>query len=186
MWYWIFLLNGKDEARQVSSPASFIFIDENVGSLFVCLDQRPVFIFTYLDGRIISEDTDLCVIFLLFLCTVSQGKRPDSGNDGRTKRREKKVGRDELIRSRRRSLTLEGGGGLGCWKEQCLWPVLRRWWSLPGLGGALVETAVQMGALGEAGLWVHDGHPRDSLPTQARLWKSKETYFGFSEPCGPR
>ena len=25
------------------------------------------------------------------------------------------------------SLTLEGGGGLGCWKEQCLWPVLHRW-----------------------------------------------------------
>ena len=67
-------LNGKDEARQVSSPAFFILSMEILEAYLICLDQRPVFIFTYLDGRIISEDTDLCVIFLLFLCIVSQGK----------------------------------------------------------------------------------------------------------------
>lgn len=67
-------LNGKDEARQVSSPASFILLMKMLEAYLIYLDQRPVFIFTYLDGRIISEDTDLYVIFLLFLCTVSQRK----------------------------------------------------------------------------------------------------------------
>lgn len=86
------ILNGKDEARQVSSPASFILLMKILEAYLICLDQRPVFIFTYLHGRMISEDTDLCVIFLLFLCTVSQGKCPILAmREGQ--KEEKRVGR---------------------------------------------------------------------------------------------
>lgn len=84
-----FSLNGKDEARQKKLSSFFHFIDENVGSLFVCLDQRPVFIFTYLDGRIISEDTDLCDIPTVPLHCLS-GKTSDSGNDGEGRKEEKR------------------------------------------------------------------------------------------------
>lgn len=84
------------------------------------------------------------------------------------KRKESREG-NELIRSRRRTLNIRRRWRSGVLKEQCLWPVLAGGGVSLGLGGALAETAVQMGALGKLGSGYHDGHPRDSLPTQARL-----------------
>ena len=97
------------------------------------------------------------------------GKMSDSGSEGRTKRREKSREGKELIKSRRRTLNigrrwrsgvLEGtvpvASPAQVVESSCTW-------------GALVEAAVHMGDLGKLGSGYHDGHLRNSLPTQGRL-----------------
>lgn len=69
----------------------------------ICLGQRPVFVFTYLPGRIISEDINLCDFPTVFLCTASQEKcQILDMREGKRKRRGMRREGNVLIGGRRR------------------------------------------------------------------------------------
>lgn len=74
-----------------------------------------------------------------------------------------------MIRSRRRTLNIRRRWRSGVLEGAVPVASPAQVVESPWAWGCLAETAAQMGALGKLGSGHYDGHPRDSLPTQARL-----------------
>lgn len=144
-------------------------------------------VFTYMYGKIIFEEMNLCDVPNVFLCNTSQEKFATVDlKEGKWKRGKRQGRRGMRPKEAGEGVFTLGGRGLECWKEQ----TPRAQHSTGGrlfwrdLGEGLVSVGSTCGGAGEAGHWVpgrpsftHLGISLKTLPTWACLWNSRGTRF---------